>query len=183
MKSGSYAFHGSLRTSSSIVWASSPTRMRHSPRLTASRITVAADAADMGALSRNASAFICSRTRRSSSLAPLASMPVRARRSRTRTSCSAVISLGSLPWSLAELMAMLVLMWPGMTTDAVSVGALMRKSVMRASVKPLTANLAALYAECDTVGPSDAQNPLIELVFTRWPNGAFCRSGRNARVP
>ena len=35
-------------------------------------------------------------------------------------------------------------MWPGITTDAFRCGALMRKSVISASVKPFTANLAAL---------------------------------------
>ena len=61
---------------------------------------------------------------------------------------------------------MSVPMWPGMTTEARSVGAFKRKSVMSASVKPFTANFAALYAVCDTLGPSVAQKPLTELVFT-----------------
>ena len=38
---------------------------------------------------------------------------------------------------------------------------------MSASVKPLTANFAALYALCGVFGPSDAQKPLTELVFKR----------------
>ena len=45
--------------------------------------------------------------------------------------------------SAMELMAMLVPMCPGMTTLAFTWGALLRKSLTRASVKPFTANLAA----------------------------------------
>ena len=44
--------------------------------------------------------------------------------------------------SFIELITMEVPMWPGMTTDARRCGALRAKSVMSASVKPLTANLA-----------------------------------------
>ena len=35
-------------------------------------------------------------------------------------------------------------MWPGITTEARRCGALRRKSVISASVKPFTANFAAL---------------------------------------
>ena len=35
-------------------------------------------------------------------------------------------------------------MWPGMTTERLRCGALIRKSVISASVKPFTANFAAL---------------------------------------
>ena len=51
---------------------------------------------------------------------------------------------GSVPWYLPELMMIDVPMWPGMTTDARRCGALTAKSVMSASVKPRTANLAEL---------------------------------------
>ena len=53
---------------------------------------------------------------------------------------------------------------------------------MSASVKPFTANLAALYAVCGTPGPSDAQNPLTLLVFTITPWSAAINSGTNARL-
>ena len=53
---------------------------------------------------------------------------------------------------------------------------------MSASVKPFTANFAALYAVCGMPGPSEAQNPFTELVFTTWPTGASSSSCRNARV-
>ena len=48
---------GSSRTASSRRWASSPTRIRHSPARTPSRMIVAAWAADVGALSRKPSAM------------------------------------------------------------------------------------------------------------------------------
>ena len=72
--------------------------------------------------------------------------------------------------------------WPGSTTDARRWGALSRKSVMRASVKPRTANLAVLYAVCGVDGPTDAHSPLMLLRLMRCPSSA-CRSmGRNTRV-
>ena len=39
---------------------------------------------------------------------------------------------------------MLVPMWPGMTTDTLMCGALSLKSLISASLKPFTANFAAL---------------------------------------
>ena len=43
-----------------------------------------------------------------------------------------------------ELMAMEVPMWPGITTETLTWGALRAKSVISASLNPFTANLAAL---------------------------------------
>ena len=54
---------------------------------------------------------------------------------------------------------MSVPMCPGITTATLTCGAFTRKSSISASVKPFTANLAALYAVCGMPGPSDAQNP------------------------
>ena len=57
----------------------------------------------------------------------------------------ALRSSESLPlWTLRELVTIEVPMWPGMTTEHLTCGALMRRSVISASVKPFTANLAAL---------------------------------------
>jgi hypothetical protein len=53
---------------------------------------------------------------------------------------------------------------------------------MSASVKPFTANFAALYAVCGTPGPRDAQNPLTLLVLTITPSSAAISSGTNARL-
>ena len=47
-------------------------------------------------------------------------------------------------WTLRELVTIEVPMWPGMTTEHLMCGAFMRRSVCSASVKPFTANLAAL---------------------------------------
>jgi hypothetical protein len=57
-------------------------------------------------------------------------------------------------------------MCPGITTETLMWGALMRKSAINASVKPFTANFAAEYEVCGTSGPTDAQNPLMLLVLT-----------------
>ena len=74
-------------------------------------------------------------------------------------------------------------MWPGMTTEAFKCGALSRKSESSASVKPFTANLAALYAVCGIPGPSDAQKPFTLLVLTTWPSVATNNIGmKTARV-
>ena len=48
-------------------------------------------------------------------------------------------------------------------------GALIRRSVISASVNPFTANFAAAYAVCGMRGPIEAQNPLTLLVLTMWP--------------
>ena len=109
---------GSSRTMVSRSAASSPTRMRHSPALTPSRMIVAACAAVSGASSRKASARCTIARRRSSSLAPLVSMPARSIRARTCDICSALSSFGSRPRMRPELMAMPVPICPGITTDA-----------------------------------------------------------------
>ena len=57
-------------------------------------------------------------------------------------------------------------MWPGMTTATLTCGALTRRSVISASLKPFTANLAAEYAVCGRSGPRLAQNPLTLDVLT-----------------
>ena len=52
---------------------------------------------------------------------------------------------GSLrAWIFWLLITMSVPMWPGITTETWTCGALMRKSSRRASEKPFTANFAAL---------------------------------------
>jgi hypothetical protein len=43
-----------------------------------------------------------------------------------------------------ELITIEVPMWPGITSETLRCGAFNRKSLIRASVKPFTANLAAL---------------------------------------
>ena len=53
---------------------------------------------------------------------------------------------------------------------------------MSASVKPFTANLAALYAVW-ALPPRHAQNPLTLLVLTTWPAVLRRSSGKNVRVP
>ena len=51
----------------------------------------------------------------------------------------------SLPlWILRELETIEVPMWPGITTEHLMCGAFSRRSVISASVKPFTANFAAL---------------------------------------
>ena len=74
-------------------------------------------------------------------------------------------------------------MWPGITTDARTCGALSRRSVISASVNPLTANFAALYAVCGRAGPSDAQKPFTLLVLTMCASSAAINIGRNVRQP
>ena len=51
-----------------------------------------------------------------------------------------------------------------------------------ASVKPFTANFAALYAVCGMPRPSEAQNPLTLLVLTTCPSLLASSIGMNARV-
>jgi hypothetical protein len=57
-------------------------------------------------------------------------------------------------------------MWSGMTTETFICGAFTRKSATSASVKPFTANFAADWAVCGTLGPSEAQKPFMLLVLT-----------------
>ena len=78
---------------------------------------------------------------------------------------------------------MSVPMWPGITTDTPMFGAVLARSVMSASLKPFTANFAALYAVCDVVGPIVAQKPLTLLVLTMRASALRCSSGRNVRTP
>ena len=58
--------------------------------------------------------------------------------------CSAVSSLGWRSKYWAELNTIDVPMCPGITTDTRTCGALSRRSVISASLKPFTANFAAL---------------------------------------
>jgi len=60
------------------------------------------------------------------------------------STASSDIVLGSRPSTRPALRIMSVPMCPGITSDTVTCGALMRKSLIRASVKPFTANFAAL---------------------------------------
>jgi hypothetical protein len=56
-----------------------------------------------------------------------------------------VISSESLPlWILREIEAIEVPIWPGITTEHLICGALIRRSAISASVKLFTANFAAL---------------------------------------
>ncbi len=64
---------------------------------------------------------------------------------RERVSSSAErVSVSEPARTLRELATMSVPMWPGMTTEHFRCGALTFRSLTRASVKPFTANLAAL---------------------------------------
>ncbi|HXC12610.1 MAG TPA: hypothetical protein VNV39_07190 [Stellaceae bacterium] len=85
-------------------------------------------------------------------------------------------------WILREFAVIEVPIWPGITTEHLTCGALILRSAISASVKPLTANFAALYAVCGMRGPTDAQKPLTLLVLTMWPSSAFSSIGRRARV-
>jgi hypothetical protein len=78
---------------------------------------------------------------------------------------------------LREFVMMSVPMRPGMTTEHLMCGALSERSVIRASVKPLTANFAAEYAVL-----LEAQKPFTLLVLTMWPSSAALSSERNALV-
>jgi len=73
------------------------------------------------------------------------SVPLAAMRARAYAICRASIASESVPpWILRELALIEVPIWPGMTTEHLMCGALMRRSVISASVKPFTANFAAL---------------------------------------
>ena len=119
----------------------------------------------------------------SSSDAPDTSMPRAVMRSRVSATWSADRSFGSRPCARLELNTIDVPMWPGITTDAFTCGALTRRSTTSASVNPFTANLAALYAVCGIEGPSAAQKPFTLLVLIRCPSGLAISIGRNAREP
>src|SRR5262249_57613155 len=93
----------------------------------------------------------------------------------------ALICLGAGGRVLAELITIEVPMWPGITTDTLMCGAFSLKSLISASLKPFTANFAALYAVCADCGPSDAQKPLTELVLHRCASVLRMSNGRNAR--
>ena len=64
--------------------------------------------------------------------------------SRASCSWSSDISFGSRPRIRAELMMIDVPMCPGITSETFTCGALIRKSLISASVKPFTANFAEL---------------------------------------
>ena len=74
-------------------------------------------------------------------------MPIEATRWRASGAISLAFSVSeSLPlWTLRELVTIEVPIWPGMTTEHLMCGAFMRQvGLISASVKPFTANLAAL---------------------------------------
>ena len=80
---------------------------------------------------------------------------------------------------MRAFLAMFVLMPPGwiVVTDT---GAPSISSSMRSvSVKPRTANFAALYADCD----GTLMRPKTLERFTTWPSPEAFRCGRNALVP
>jgi hypothetical protein len=73
------------------------------------------------------------------------SMPMPVRRCRVDRISIGLSCSDSVPlWILPELDTIEVPMWPGITTEHLMWGALSRRSVISASVKPFTANLAAL---------------------------------------
>ncbi len=73
------------------------------------------------------------------------SVPIEAMRDRACATSASVISSDSLPlWILRELATIDVPMCPGITTEHLMWGALIRRSVIRASEKPFTANFAAV---------------------------------------
>jgi hypothetical protein len=72
------------------------------------------------------------------------STPDRAIRARARARSSALRSSSSRrEMTLRELATMDVPIWPGMTTETLMLGAVSARSVISASEKPFTANLAA----------------------------------------
>ena len=72
-------------------------------------------------------------------------MPIEATAARIWAISLAFMVSESLPlWTLRELTTIEVPIWPGMTTEHLMCGAFMRRSVCSASLKPFTANLAAL---------------------------------------
>ena len=84
----------------------------------------------------------------------------------------------SLPLRIfREFIGMSVPMCPGMTTEHLMCGALSERSVIKASLKPFTANFAVEYAVL-----FEAQKPFTLLVLTTWPSSPFLSNGRNARV-
>ena len=56
----------------------------------------------------------------------------------------------------------------------------MRRSIIIASVKPLTANFAAEYDVWAVIGPTLAQNPFTELVLTMCASSLATNIGMNA---
>ena len=75
-----------------------------------------------------------------------------------------------------------ILTCPGITTAAFKCGAFNRKSLIKASVKPFTANLLAAYDVCGVRNPTEAQNPLTDEVFTTYPYLHAFNIGINART-
>src|SRR5260370_38059264 len=73
--------------------------------------------------------------------------------------------------------------WPGITTEHLICGALSRRSLIKASVNPFTANLAALYAVCHTPIPIRAQKALTTGGLTEMGPAGCTSMPRNAPTP
>ena len=80
---------------------------------------------------------------------------------------------------MRALRAMLVFTPPGCTVVHETFEPSISNSMRSESVKPRTANLAALYALCD----GTLIKPKTLETFTMWPSSACFRYGKNALVP
>src|SRR6516162_9278646 len=116
--------------------------MRQRSALTPSRMMVAACAALVRASSRKRRSSSATRFRNWSSDSCETSRPSKANRSRAcaRPAASIASDSRSPLWILRVLARIEVPIWPGMTTEHLMCGALIRRSVISASVNPLTAN-------------------------------------------
>src|SRR6516225_9803583 len=116
--------------------------MRQRSALTPSRMMVAAWAALVSASSRKRRSSSATRLRNWSSDSCETSRPSKANRSRAcaRPAASIASDSRSPLWILRVLARIEVPIWPGMTTEHLMCGALIRRSVISASVNPLTAN-------------------------------------------
>ena len=104
----------------------------------------AACAAVVGAFSRNAFATSCASAATCSSLIFAASMPFLVRRMRSDWISIWLIAPVPPECTARELVTIDVPIWPGMTTEHFTCGALSFRSFISDSEKPFTANFAAL---------------------------------------
>src|SRR5438445_575007 len=105
--------------------------MRQGPALTPSRITVAASVAVIGASSRKRRSLSATIFWMSSSDRLETSVPIEVMRARAWAICVASITSDSVPlWILRELDRIEVPIWPGITTEHLIWGALIRTSAM-----------------------------------------------------
>src|SRR6516162_4322975 len=151
--------------------------MRQRSALTPSRMMVAACAALVSASSRKRRSSSATRLRNWSSDSCETSRPSRANRSRAcaRPAVSIASDSRSPLWILRVLARIEVPIWPGITTEHLMCGALIRRSVISASVNPLTANFAAEWVSSRTgllLLPSRAPPP----------GGSISVASRDARL-